>query len=109
MIGVAVHAHLAAVLAVAPPPTPANNGVPDPNPSEIPGLGPQLNMVLGWGKWLAMIFGVGGLIACGIMMTIGRRNRHSFAADGAAGIPWVLAGLTLVSLSSGLVGMFLHP
>jgi hypothetical protein len=40
------------------------------------------------------------------MMALGRRNRSSLAADGATGIPWVLAGLTLIALSSGIVGVF---
>jgi len=48
--------------------------------------------------------GVFGLIGCGAMMAIGRRNRSSLAADGATGIPWVLAGLTLIAQSSGIVG-----
>jgi Transglycosylase SLT domain len=38
---------------------------------------------------------------------IGRRNRSNLAADGATGIPWVLAGLTLIALSSGIVGVFM--
>ena len=63
--------------------------------------------LLGWWKWLALIAGVFGLIGSGAMMAIGRRNRHSLAADGATGIPWVLAGLTLIALSSGIVGVFM--
>jgi hypothetical protein len=46
------------------------------------------------------------LIGCGAMMAIGLRNRRSLASDGATGIPWVLAGLTLIALSSGIVGVF---
>lgn len=46
-----------------------------------------------------------GLIACGAMMAIGRRNRSNLAADGAAGILWVLADLTLIALSSGIVAV----
>ena len=33
--------------------------------------------------------------------------RSSLAADGATGIPRVLAGLTLIALSSGIVGVFM--
>ena len=66
-----------------------------------------VNTLLGWWKWGALVAGVFGLIGCGAMMAIGRRNRSSLAADGATGIPWVLAGLTLIALSSGIVGVFM--
>jgi hypothetical protein len=81
--------------------------VPNPAPQAPPGLAGPVNTLLSWWKWLALIAGVFGLTGCGAMMAIGRRNRHSLAADGAAGIPWVLAGLTLIALSSGIVGVFL--
>jgi len=82
-------------------------GVPNPAPQAPPGLAGTVNTLLAWWKWLALIAGVFGLTGCGAMMAIGRRNRHSLAADGATGIPWVLAGLTLIALSSGIVGVFL--
>jgi hypothetical protein len=82
-------------------------GVPNPAPSAPPGLAGPVNKLLGWWKWGALVAGVFGLIGCGAMMAIGRRNRSSLAADGASGIPWVLAGLTLIALSSGIVGVFM--
>ncbi|HET7016047.1 MAG TPA: hypothetical protein VFI65_19145 [Streptosporangiaceae bacterium] len=82
-------------------------GVPNPAPAPPPGLARRVNTLLSWWKWGSLIAGVFGLIACGAMMAIGRRNRSSLAADGAAGIPWVLAGLTLIALSSGIVGVFI--
>lgn len=82
-------------------------GVPNPPPVAPPGLARRVSMLLSWWKWVALAGGIFGLIACGAMMAIGRRNRSSLAADGAAGIPWVLAGLTLVALSSGIVGVLL--
>jgi hypothetical protein len=102
-----LHAHQALILAATPPAVVNPVVVPDPGPIVIQPLQATMNTILGWGKWLAIIFGVGGLMACGVMMMVGRRNRHSFAADGAAGIPWVLGGLALVSISSGIVGVFL--
>ena len=36
---------------------------------------------------------------------LGRRNRSSMAVDGAAGLPWVLAGLSVLSLAAGVVGV----
>jgi hypothetical protein len=81
-------------------------GVPNPAPAAPPGLSNTVNTLLAWWKWLAMIAGVFGLVGCGAMMAIGRRNRSNLAADGATGIPWVLAGLTLIALSSGIVGVF---
>ncbi len=82
-------------------------GVPNPAPQAPPGLATRINTLLAWWKWGALIAGVFGLVGCGAMMAIGRRNRHSLAADGASGIPWVLAGLTLIALSSGIVGVFM--
>jgi hypothetical protein len=81
-------------------------GVPNPAPVAPPGLASRVNTLLAWWKWGSLVAGVFGLIACGAMMAIGRRNRSNLAADGAAGIPWVLAGLTLIALSSGIVAVF---
>ena len=39
---------------------------------------------------------------------VGRRNRSATAVDGATGIPWIIAGLSVIVLSSGLVGAILH-
>jgi hypothetical protein len=81
--------------------------IPDPAPQPPPGLASRVDTLLAWWKWGSLIAGVFGLIACGAMMAIGRRNRSNLAADGAAGIPWVLAGLTLIALSSGIVAVFI--
>jgi hypothetical protein len=54
-----------------------------------------------------MVCGVAGLLISGGKMTIGHRNRASFAADGATGIPWVLAGLSLAAVAAAIVGVFL--
>jgi len=97
---------LHAMLSLPSPATPAP-GVPDPAPQAPPGLSGDVNTLLGWWKWIALTGGVFGLIGCGAMMAIGRRSRSSLAADGATGIPWVLAGLTLIVLSSGIVGIFM--
>ncbi|HVB46446.1 MAG TPA: hypothetical protein VNF47_27565 [Streptosporangiaceae bacterium] len=80
--------------------------VPNPAPAAPPGLASRVDTLLAWWKWGSLIAGVFGLVACGAMMAIGRRNRSNLAADGAAGIPWVLAGLTLIALSSGIVTVF---
>jgi hypothetical protein len=83
------------------------SGVPNPAPEAPPGLARRVDTLLAWWKWGSLVAGVFGLVACGAMMAIGRRNRSNLAADGAMGIPWVLAGLTLIALSSGIVGVFL--
>jgi hypothetical protein len=83
-------------------------GVPDPAPQAPPGLSGPVNTVLAWGKWGVLICGVAGLLVCGGKMAIGQRNRATFAADGAAGIPWVLGGLSLAAVASGVVGVFLR-
>jgi hypothetical protein len=82
-------------------------GVPDPAPAAPPGLSGKVNTILGWGKWGVLICGVAGLLLCGGKMAIGHRSRASLAADAATGIPWVLAGLSLVAASAGIVGVFL--
>jgi hypothetical protein len=87
-------------------PTPGS-GVPDPNPVPPPGLSGDVNTLLGWWKWIALTAGVFGLTGSDAMMAIGRRSRSAMAADGATGIPWVLAGLTLIVLASGIVGIFM--
>jgi hypothetical protein len=61
--------------------------VPNPAPQAPPGLAGPVNTLLGWWKWGALVAGVFGLIGCGAMMAIGRRNRSNLAADGATGIP----------------------
>jgi hypothetical protein len=61
-------------------------------------------LLLGWLKWGGLVAGLVGLMICGIMMAVGRRNRHALAADGAAGIPWVLGGLSVIVLAAGVVG-----
>jgi len=78
--------------------------IPNPAPVAPPGLGEAVNTLLGWLKWGGLVAGVAGLLVCAIMMMIGRRNRSAVAADGAAGIPWVLGGLTIIAFSAAIVG-----
>ena len=82
---------------------------PNPAPSPPPGLGELGDTFISWMKWILVICGVAGFLACGIMMTIGRRNRSSMAADGASGIPWVLGGLTLGVVAAAVVAAVLKP
>jgi hypothetical protein len=82
-------------------------GVPDPPAKAPPGLSAPVNTILGWGKWGVLVCGVAGLLICGGKMAIGHRNRATFAADGATGVPWVLAGLSLAAVASAIVGVFL--
>ena len=81
--------------------------VPNPAPQAPPGLTADANTILGWGKWGVLICGVAGLLISGGKMAIGHRNRSTLAADGAANIPWVIGGLSLVAASAGIVGVFL--
>ena len=78
-----------------------------PTPSPPPGLEALGDTFLSWLTWILRICGVGGLMACGVMMAVGRRNRSSMAADGAAGIPWVLGGLTLGAIATLIVAFIL--
>jgi len=90
----------AAVLAVSAPPT--------PGPVAPPGLQEFGDTVIGWMKWILVVCGVAGLLWCGIMMTIGRRNRSAMAADGASGIPWVIGGLTCGLVAAAVVATVLN-
>ncbi len=109
MLLLALTIHHASTASPGIPPLPGRLAVtvPNPAPHAPPGLARTVNTLLAWWKWLALMAGVFGLVGCGAMMALGRRNRHSLAADGATGIPWVLAGLTLIALSSGIVGVFI--
>jgi hypothetical protein len=92
------------------PPGPGGRGggvqVPDPAPSAPPELGEPVNVIISWGKWGVLVCGVAGLLICAGQMAIGRKNRSSFAADGATGVPWVLGGLSLVATAASVVEMF---
>jgi hypothetical protein len=81
--------------------------VPNPAPKPPPGTENIAGDWIGYFKWFALVAGVLGLILCGIMMMLGRRHRSALATDGAAGIPWVIAGLIVVSLASTVVGTVL--
>jgi hypothetical protein len=85
--------------------TPAVN-VLNPPPQAPPELEGKMNTLLGWGKWGVMVCGIAGLFICAGQMAIGRKNRSTFAADGATGVPWVLGGLSLVATASAIVGVF---
>jgi hypothetical protein len=103
------HAH-AVILASAE--HPLRLAAPNPPAVPIPGLdspGGPLYTIIGWAKWLMFFLGFLGLLMCAAQMAIGRRNRHSMAADGASGIPWVLGALALTAIASGVVGVFITP
>ena len=80
--------------------------IPTPTPIAPPGLENLGNTFIGWLKWILVISGVAALMICGLMMTIGRRNRSAMAADGAVGIPWVLGGLTVGVVAAAVVAIF---
>ena len=82
-------------------------GVPNPPVQAPPGLSAKVDIILGWGKWGVLVCGVAGLLICGGKMAIGHRNRATFAADGATGVPLVLAGLSLAAVAAAIVGVFL--
>lgn len=81
---------------------------PNPPPQAPPGLAGPVDTVIAWGKWGVLVCGVAGLLICAGKMAIGHRNRATFAADGATGIPWVLGGLSLAAVAAAIVGVFLR-
>lgn len=80
---------------------------PTITPTAPPGLAATATTLLGWVEYVGIIAGVVGLIFCGIQMSIGRRQRHAMAADGAAGVPWVIVGLSVIALATGIVSAIL--
>jgi hypothetical protein len=90
-----------------PPPT---ADLPDPKPEAPPGvLGDAANTFLGWMKWGGLVGAIGALIAAGIMMAVGRRNRNNMAVEGAMSLPWVVGGLALIFGATSLVGFLGEP
>lgn len=77
--------------------------ITNPAPVAPDGVEGTINTLIGWGKWIAFVCGVAGLIVCGVMMLVGRRNRSAMSADGAIGLPWVIGGLSVVVLAVPLV------
>lgn len=75
----------------------------DAPPASPPGMETILPEWVGWAKYVAIGAGILGLIACGIMMMVGRRNRSHLSAEGASGLLWVLGGLSVVTLAAGVV------
>lgn len=95
----------AAQLWLAQPPT---SVVPDPQPRNPGGaIGKATDFILGLMMWGGLVGAVGALIAAGVMMVVGRRNRNNLAIDGAMSLPWILAGLALVLGASSFVTFFL--
>lgn len=73
-------------------------------PAQPPeGVEATVNTLLGWGKWIAFVCGVAGIVVSGMMMMLGRRNRSQMSADGAIGLPWVIGGLSCVVLAVPVV------
>ncbi|CAL9677689.1 hypothetical protein SUDANB95_08016 (plasmid) [Actinosynnema sp. ALI-1.44] len=84
--------------------------IPDPAPAAPPGkLADATNTLLAWMKWGGLVGAVGALIAAGIMMAVGRRNRNNMAIEGAISLPWVIGGLAMILGSASLVGFVLQP
>ena len=75
----------------------------NPAPQAPDGVQATVTTLLAWGKWIAFVCGVAGIIVSGIMMMLGRRNRSQMSADGAIGLPWVIGGLSVVALAVPMV------
>jgi len=97
----------AAAPGAGPTPSPSATGAGgvdiNTTPIPIPGMGQQMTNWIGYAKTIGIAAGVIGLIICAIMMMIGRRNRSHLAAEGATGVVWVVAGLSVAAMAPGLV------
>jgi hypothetical protein len=96
------------VVAVETTAVPAKIDNDDSTKPKVPGgndgeVEQKVNTVIGWGKWIALVAGVGGLIISGVMMAVGRRNRSALASDGALGLPWALGGISVALLAIPVV------
>jgi hypothetical protein len=103
----ALHESAAPYLTIRQGNRPALAGAPNPAPLAPPGLTAPVTTIIAWGKWGVLVCGVAGLLICAGKMAIGHRNRASFAADGATGVPWVLGGLSLAAVAAAIVSVFL--
>lgn len=79
----------------------------NPSPTAPGEVTAQWAKIMGLAKWVAFAAGALGLLVAGVMMSVGRRHRSSTAADGAAGIPWVIGGLSTVVLAVPIVNLFM--
>ena len=86
---------------------PGGQELQNPAPRAPDGLAELANDWIAYFKWAGMVAGALGLMACGIMMAIGRRNRSHLAGEGASGILWVLAGLSTVTLAVTVVNQMM--
>ncbi|KDA40863.1 hypothetical protein E0F15_10215 [Frankia sp. B2] len=82
--------------------------VPNPRPQAPEGVQETVNMVVGWLKYGGLVAGVVGLLICAIMMALGRRNRSQMSVEGAAGVPWALAAMSLIFLAGSFVSAFIQ-
>jgi hypothetical protein len=80
--------------------------LPNPTPAAPPGeVAGMVTTLLAFAKWFGLIAGVGGLIAAGIMLSVGRRNRSQLSVDAAVGLPYIVGGIALVMLAVPIVNM----
>ncbi len=77
--------------------------IPNPAPAAPPGMSGTFSNFVAWTKYVALVVGVISLLACAMMMMLGRRNRGHLAAEGAMGLVWVLGGLSVASLAVAVV------
>jgi len=74
-----------------------------PTAVEPPGIGPFISRLAGYLLWTLSIGSVCGLLFIGVLMAVGRRRSSSLAADGVAGIPFVIGGLALGASAAPIV------
>ena len=77
--------------------------LPNPAPVAPPGTSATFSDWISWTKYVGMVAGAIGLMICGIMMMVGRRNRSHLSAEGAGGIVWVIGGISTVTLAVSVV------
>ncbi|GLZ16139.1 hypothetical protein Acsp04_63740 [Actinomadura sp. NBRC 104425] len=99
-----------ALVALAAPPGSGGGGTQLNNPApEAPaGLEEVAEQWISWAKWGCLVAGALGLLICAGMMAVGRRNRSYLAAEGAAGIPWTVAGLSLAALAVPIAAQIMN-
>lgn len=79
----------------------------NPSPVAPAEVAAQWSKIMGLAKWIAFAAGALGLLAAGIMMSLGRRHRSGTAADAAVAVPWVLGGISMAVLAVPIVNLFM--
>lgn len=80
--------------------------IPDPQPQVPAAFQNYADLAVGILKYFLIVGGVIGLLLCGIMIALGRRQRSQLSQQGLFDTGYVLLGLAVGSVAASVVGIF---